>query len=436
MTAEIAVFNKSAVALAADSAVTISDTNGNSPKIYNGAEKLFALSKYHPVGIMIYGSGSLCQIPWEVVVKAYRRRLGSSSFETLDAYTKDFFDFLENEDHLIPQDLRENFLSKFWSNTYWLLWSRVESRAKSWIEKEGIEPTDEETFELFNSATQQLINMLEEEDYLEGFDHDCVLQLREQVDAFIKSLIKEEQLDLELPDDSQALCVEAISLATAKDNPLGITSGVVFAGYGDKEFFPAVLAYSLKGFWGGMLRRCPDQSKSTSGGLSGLRAYAQDEEVANFMQGVSPQMYSKFEETYHDAFDKTLRSALEVLEELPDDLGIEAKKELLLKNANDAWVEASSSVEEFMRSQFIDRVVNMVEFLPKDELAYMAESLVNMTAFKRKVTNESETVGGPIDVAIISKGDGFVWIKRKHYFDKELNSHYFDHFLKGHSNDQ
>jgi hypothetical protein len=27
--------------------------------------------------------------------------------------------------------------------------------------------------------------------------------------------------------------------------------------------------------------------------------------------------------------------------------------------------------------------------------------------------DEFETVGGPIDVAVISKGDGFVWVKKK-----------------------
>ena len=36
------------------------------------------------------------------------------------------------------------------------------------------------------------------------------------------------------------------------------------------------------------------------------------------------------------------------------------------------------------------------------------------------------TVGGEIDVAIISKGDGFIWKKRKHYFKSELNPHFFD----------
>ncbi len=51
----------------------------------------------------------------------------------------------------------------------------------------------------------------------------------------------------------------------------------------------------------------------------------------------------------------------------------------------------------------------------------MAESLVNLTCFKRRVTLDAETVGGPVDVAVISKGDGFVWVKRKSYFDPGLN---------------
>ena len=68
--------------------------------------------------------------------------------------------------------------------------------------------------------------------------------------------------------------------------------------------------------------------------------------------------------------------------------------------------------------------------LPKDELAAMAESLVNLTSFKRKVSMEVESVGGPIDVAVISKGDGFIWIKRKHYFEPELNQQFFSNYYK------
>ena len=66
----------------------------------------------------------------------------------------------------------------------------------------------------------------------------------------------------------------------------------------------------------------------------------------------------------------------------------------------------------------------MVEFMPKPELASMAESLVGLTSIKRKVSRGMETVGGPIDVAVISREDGFVWVNRKHYFPPELNIRY------------
>jgi len=44
----------------------------------------------------------------------------------------------------------------------------------------------------------------------------------------------------------------------------------------------------------------------------------------------------------------------------------------------------------------------------------LAEALVHLTAFRAHMSaDEDETVGGPIDVAVISKGDGFVWVKKK-----------------------
>jgi len=67
MTAEIAIMNKEAIALAADSAVTMRQEKGQ--KIFTSANKLFALSKYYPIGIMIYGSASFMSVPWETIIK-------------------------------------------------------------------------------------------------------------------------------------------------------------------------------------------------------------------------------------------------------------------------------------------------------------------------------------------------------------------------------
>lgn len=64
--------------------------------------------------------------------------------------------------------------------------------------------------------------------------------------------------------------------------------------------------------------------------------------------------------------------------------------------------------------------------MPKPELARMAEALVDLTSIKRRVSSGYETVGGPIDVAVISKAEGLVWVKRKHYFPAELNERFFE----------
>ena len=39
-------------------------------------------------------------------------------------------------------------------------------------------------------------------------------------------------------------------------------------------------------------------------------------------------------------------------------------------------------------------------------------------------------VGGPVDVAVISKGDGFVWIRRKNYFDSQDNYKFFNKYKR------
>lgn len=45
---------------------------------------------------------------------------------------------------------------------------------------------------------------------------------------------------------------------------------------------------------------------------------------------------------------------------------------------------------------------------PKQDLAVMAENMISLTSFKRRVSLDVETVSGSIDVAVIFKGDGFV----------------------------
>ena len=85
-------------------------------------------------------------------------------------------------------------------------------------------------------------------------------------------------------------------------------------------------------------------------------------------------------------------------------------------------------VDQFIQTEYIQKLIETVEYLDKEDLANMAESLISLTGLKRRMTSSEESVGGPVDVAVISKGDGFIWMKRKHYFDKDLNLQFFNRY--------
>ena len=110
MTAIIGVMNKHAVAIAADSAVTL----GGGRKVLNSANKLFSLSKHHPMAVAIYGNAELVGTPWEIIIKEYRKNLKDKSFLHVSDYVDDFFDFIRHKQYYCfdPDDAL-NYLKRY-----------------------------------------------------------------------------------------------------------------------------------------------------------------------------------------------------------------------------------------------------------------------------------------------------------------------------------
>ena len=108
MTAEVAVMNQQAVVLAADSATTVTVWGQGEPRIryFKGVNKLFQLSTAHPVAMMIYGSSSLHQVPWELVIKDFRRAIGSDCCDGLSEYANRFFSFVDAHTGFFPDGVR------------------------------------------------------------------------------------------------------------------------------------------------------------------------------------------------------------------------------------------------------------------------------------------------------------------------------------------
>ena len=94
MTAIVGVLNSRAFAIAADSAVTVTGNNGK--KVYNRSNKVFTLSKIHPVGIAIYSSADFLGIPLETIIKLYRQNLREKHFDKIEDYKQNFLTYLKS----------------------------------------------------------------------------------------------------------------------------------------------------------------------------------------------------------------------------------------------------------------------------------------------------------------------------------------------------
>ena len=202
------------------------------------------------------------------------------------------------------------------------------------------------------------------------------------------------------------------------------SSGLVFAGFGEDEIFPSLVEVVTDGTIGDVVKARTKKhiDIDRAGVAAAVLPFAQSEMVGRFMDGVDPEFMQYLRQYFEDSLVKVAREVLgEVTQsgQLTEQLLLQLPN--IVRNNLDAFGEVTRN---FCRQRFNGPILSIVRSLPKEELAGMAEALVSLTSLKRRVSMEEESVGGPIDVAVISKGDGFVWIKRKHYFDPALNRDY------------
>jgi hypothetical protein len=210
------------------------------------------------------------------------------------------------------------------------------------------------------------------------------------------------------------------------------STGIVIAGFGDNDLYPKVFELAVDG---GLLDivRCYDLSscdiaKEKAG--AAISTFAQDDTVQAFLNG----MDERFEIFNVGLFTHTLQLiAEEILIEHTQLTGDERAlaSAMVAKRARESLADFRAEVREFADDEFTSPVLDVLRTAPKETLAELAESLVSITSLKMRVSGDLETVGGPVDVALISKGEGFIWIKRKLYFDPSLNPHYQHNYFRG-----
>jgi hypothetical protein len=419
--------NREAVALAADSAVTM-----RGEKVFFSANKIFSLSKYAPVAAMIYGNYGLMGIPWEPVIKAFRADLGSTKYKTISRYAAELLKFVQSHRGFFSASLCdascENHLFEFFRFLFGQMVdqkkTRTKAKANSQPDLKDIEFITDYFFDFWRKAKP-----------LSGVTKKTIGRLRKKQGKFISMKLDEMFHAGPRPPQRVRKKIEDMSIMSLVKCPPEFSwpslTGLVVSGFGESELFPALSHCSLHGIFDGNLHyRIEGEDQIGVSGDSLIFPFAQPQMIFSFMEGVDPGYQQVVEEETTALINQYPRAVIERCGFLSD----KDKQRI---------VSAFSGVQDkirggflgalatFRKQKFVDETLGLIAVVPKIELATLAESLINLTSLRRKISLDSETVGGPVDVALISKGDGLIWIKRKHYFDPSLNRHFFHNAYNG-----
>ena len=415
MTAEVAILNKNAVALAADSAMTT-----GLGKIYP-ANKLFALTKHHPLGVMIYNKADFMGVPWETLIKMYRRRIGAKAFPTCEQYVADFLKFL-GEHPICKAEQEAANLADIARATFADIRNRVfealEENATSQRPPSSLEE-GRALKEVIASQRLALSNM----DRCESMKSARITKVLSENRLTIDNCIDRQFRGLRLSKSLRPSLRQILKFKILGAHRTGAFSGIVIAGFGEDEMFPTLFNVTTDGIIDGKVKHNVEAriDLGRKGSSSYLMPFAQGEMVYQFMEGIDPDYLEYSADSTREAlvgFGKLVLEALGVNDANIDNAVRDVAEKVSRQHHEDA--------KRFRQEKLIRPTMSAVSLLPMEELADLAEALVSLTSLKRRVSLSQETVGGPIDVAIISKGDGLIWIKRKHYFEPRLNPSYFE----------
>lgn len=397
MSAGICIMNKKAVAMAADSAVTI----GNHEAIHNSANKLFSLSYFAPIGLIIYANPEFMSVPMDIIIKQYRKILGKQTFPSLNDYLADFISYIESNIKFYQFDEKLYVYNIF--NSVLEIYNNFVL-------------ANDDSDKAYNSTILKLDNFKKNQD-------DSASKYVEEKYAkdFIQTLEADPNLRLLSKDKITNLCNSICNLFDT-DYEVNDYLGFAIAGYGENDLYPKLVHIHISGLLNSKIKyRIVENPTIDNNNQSSITPLAQRDVIDTFVFGINHKYIMELAKDIPDQFNDYIKS-------IDDNLFVPGKKDEVLKKLQaDGSNIILERIVKILVDSFMIPMISSVRSLPIEELALLAESMINITSLRRKVIIDPNigTVGGPIDVAVISKGEGFIWLKRKHYFEKQLNPQYF-----------
>lgn len=442
--------NQYGIALATDSAATYETPLG--PKIQNTAVKLFMLSRHDPIGIMIYGSDGIQGIPFEIFIKEFQKTMTDPPLSTLKSYLDKFLDYFNQRKSLFTEEKFRGHLNNHCfvviKKIYKFLIEMVGdgdddynndddddesnlTRLNKIIENvETLKSKQVDIQDALNSQVKVIIDKysepLKNAKYLKGANKTLTDEIQKKFqDQIIKNIeSKRPPFPFDFDDEIKNMIADLIILSLVKDGDSfqDLETGIVISGFGSDEIFPNAFNFRIRFYYKKLVYSNPKEFQVNASNPVVIESFAQSDTIRTFLAGISPEYMDYIKNLFHDSVFGLLTniSTKKTISSLKNSKAVVKLFEDVLKISENNFTSKLDILAKFYENSILANAM----VCSKDELGKMAETLVNLTSFQRKYSVFSESVGGPTDVAVISKGDGFIWIKRKHYFDQKINVDY------------
>ena len=320
MTAIVGILNKKGVAIAADSAATFLDADKRVTKnekgeevtqyqdiVINSGDKMLRLKDKQPVAVMTVQNANLVQIPWDVIIRWYRKQRDYSGFPNLPDYIKDFMAFVNSD--------------------------------------------------------------------------------------VIKPHVKEKNISF---DNSHK-------------------TYLVFAGYGETEPYPSICKCVVTGIKEGKIQYDKGISIISDNQESKIFAEGQPDIIEAITYGVQTKRI--------DDICNRLSKLIKKLVKLQNQY--QNTPNLHLDAIDDGTIRQEvKEVIDNSKELHFKQLKDLVKGYNLQEMACLAENLIKATELHRKITFQQESVGGLIDLAVITREDGFQWLNRKSWYEPSKGGQY------------
>jgi len=414
MTSEIAVMNQRAVAIAADSAVTLID--GGTVVVRNDQRKLFNLVEERPIGVMFFGVADILGHPWEHLIEHYQKKVKPKAFAHVRDYAASFTGMLDHLEEFFPKSRQKDDYKRLLASVFrYILHLGQYLREAGGPERAALGDT-----QILEEAIERVWRDYQfRDDGSPRRDLPCFPAGFAQVVARDYSATIDELIGYGFqPFGLSKVAIQKLKdiavYAVVKDLFLEDVTGLVFAGFGTDERYPVVCTYFLSAIVGGIVKRAEASIDAIDGDVrSKIRVFADSEVTNAFIRGIDfnleRRVYGILQIILQSLVDQTVGSFGNVDPAQREDIRRRLQHDLVPQYFN----AFRGMIGDYQQQAFINPVLRVLEIAARNELAETARELVSLNVFKKRIMAQKQTVGGAIDVAVISREGGFQWFNRQ-----------------------